>query len=81
MNGQNSNLPDNLFTVNLLKDKFNQLLLVKKQEIARVEYNAKKDESKIFELQPKKLPKIYTLPGKKLIKIVIKGNALESEIE
>jgi len=80
-NTQTSVFPDNLLVVNnlnlngQLKD-FNQTILIKKQELGRVDYVKKKDISNISELTKQGF-KRYSLPGVHYLEIETLGSVLK----
>ena len=67
-NGRERKLPDNRLVVNFVNPKqrlvdFNQIVILKGQEMGRVNYIKSKDISNIIELTRPHLFKRYTLPG------------------
>ena len=84
-NGQTLSFPDNLLVVNnlnlngQLKD-FNQTILIKKQELGRVDYVKKKDISNISEFTKQGFKK-YALPGIHYLEIQTNKNNLTTEVE
>jgi len=84
-NGSAINFPDNLLLVNNInlrgqvKD-FNQTVLVKKQEVGRINYIKKKDISNITSLLKGQGLNRYSLPGLHYLEVLTKAGELETKI-
>ncbi|MCL5435662.1 MAG: alpha/beta hydrolase [Patescibacteria group bacterium] len=84
--GQQQSFPNNLFLVNYITRKqalvdFNQTEAIRGQEIARIDYDKRKDVSNILELSKPKAFNRYSLPGTHFLKLQTKGNNLSIKIE
>jgi hypothetical protein len=85
-NGVKASLKDNLFWVkfvnqqDILKD-LNQTMVIKNQEIARIDYNKNKDESKIVNFTKKEDKQKYSLLGMHYIEILTNQNKLNINIK
>ena len=84
-NGQVLSFPDNLLVVNNLNlngqlRDFNQTVLIKKQELGRVDYVKKKDISNITEFTKQGF-KRYSLPGVHYLEIQTNKNNIITEVK
>lgn len=80
LNGQKQSLSKNLLSVNLLGNRFNQLLIVRGQELARVEYDSRRNQSKVWEVAKDEKPAFSTWAGEKLIATHIDSTGISSDI-
>lgn len=84
-NHQSSKFPDNLLLINNVSPKgalkdFNQTVLIKKQEIGRVDYLKKRNLSNIIELTKQGI-KRYSLPGVHYLELSTNQNNLATKVK
>jgi pimeloyl-ACP methyl ester carboxylesterase len=84
-NKQSSNLKDNVFIVNLVEMKkkiqvFNQIFMLKGQEINRISYNRAKNQSLVVSLINKKF-KYETFSGFKFLHLETSGGIIKTSIK
>lgn len=81
-----TSFPDNLFTVQFKEKKdelkdFDQTLVIKKQEKARVDYQKKKNQSIVTIKEWKQRKEKEKMDGMKIIQLLTNRGTLEAEIK